>query len=453
MRDPDKTAGDDLTATAIAARVRAGTLSPVDVVDDALRRIEQRDPPIRAFVRVFGDRARAEAAALTDRADLADLPLAGVPVAIKDNVPVRGEPMRDGSAATDPTPSARDHPTVARLRAAGAIPVGLTAVPELCVWGSADSPGVITRNPWNPDLVPGGSSGGSAAAVATGMVPIALAADGMGSIRIPSAACGVVGLKPGRGLVPAELGAHSWFGLSENGPIAATVEDTALMLSVLAADPGLARTSPPRPLRIGVAVGTPSPIVRVDREWADGTRDAAGALAEAGHHTTATRIPYPPTMAVAFTRWLAGTASDAAGLDPALLQPRTRRHAAIGRAVERAGLVRDGQVRRLQQRMLHFFADFDVVLTPSLAQPPIPALAWSEKSWAANVAANVRYAPFSALWNVLGWPAATVPAGMHSHSRTPLGVQVVAPPGGETTVLAVAAELERLRRWPRHCPM
>ncbi|WP_305093725.1 amidase [Prescottella sp. R16] len=449
MRDPHT---DEFTATSIARRVRDGTLSPVDVVDDALHRIEQRDPPVRAYVRVLRDRARADAAALAGRGDLADLPLAGVPVAIKDNVPVAGEPMRDGSAATDPAPSTHDHPTVARLRAAGAIPVGLTAVPELCVWGSTDSPGTITRNPWNPDLVPGGSSGGSAVAVATGTVPIALAADGMGSIRIPAAACGVVGFKPGRGLVPAELGAHSWFGLSENGPIAGTVEDTALMLSVLADDPSLARIPEPGQLRIGVATGTPSPLVRVDEQWADGTRTAATALADAGHHTTAVRIPYPPTMAIAFTRWLAGTASDAAGLDPALLQPRTRRHVAIGRTLDRAGLIRDGQVRRLQQRMLHFFADSDVVLTPSLAQPPIRALAWSEKSWTSNVVANVRYAPFSALWNVLGWPAATVPVGMHSGSRTPIGVQIVAPPGNEATVLAVAAELERRHGRPRHAP-
>ncbi len=443
----------EFTAVSIAARVRSGVLSPVDAVDDALIRIEQRDPRIHAFVRVLGERARAEAAALAQRPDLAELPLAGVPVAIKDNVRVQGEPMRDGSAATNPTPSAHDHPTVARLRAAGAIPIGLTAVPELCVWGAVDSPDVITRNPWNPARVPGGSSGGSAAAVADGMVPIALAADGMGSIRIPSAACGVFGIKPGRGVVPSELGAHSWFGMAENGPIASTVEDAALMLSVLADDPELGRIPEPRPLRIGVAGGLPSPILRVDGEWAAGLEKTAALLAESGHRTEPTRVPYPPTMTAAFARWMAGTADDAADLDPALLQPRTRRHVALGRAIKRAGLVRQSQVDRLQERMLCFFSAFDVLLTPSLAQPPIEARAWSRKSWAANVVANVRYAPFSAMWNVLGWPAASVPVGMHSVSRTPLSVQIVAPPGGERTVLAVAAELERRQGWPRHAPV
>lgn len=444
---------EEFTAVSIAARVRSGELSPVTAVEEAVRRIEERDGRINAFVRVMRDRALAEAEALAARPDLSDLPLAGVPVAIKDNVEVAGEPMRDGSAATDPAPQAHDHPTVARLRGAGAIPVGLTAVPELCVWGAVDSPGRITRNPWNPSLVPGGSSGGSAAAVADAMVPIALAADGMGSIRIPSAACGVFGIKPGHGLVPSQLGAHSWFGMSENGPIAATVRDAALMLSVLADRPDLADVPPPRPLRIGVATNTPSPIVRVDAEWARGVEETAALLADGGHRTGAARVPYPPNMTAAFARWFAGTAADVAGLDPTLLQPRTRRHAAIGRMIERAGLVRQSQVDRLETRIRGFFADYDVIVTPALAQPPIRAVEWSRKSWAANVVANVRYAPFSALWNVLGWPAASVPVGMHSESGTPIAVQVVAPPGGESTILAVAAELERRQGWPRRADM
>lgn len=441
---------EEFTATSIAARVHSGALSPVAAVETALRRIEERDPRIGAFVRVMRDRALAEAHALAERPDLSDLPLAGVPVAIKDNVEVAGEPMRDGSAATDPAPSTHDHPTVARLRAAGAIPVGLTAVPELCVWGAVDSPGRITRNPWNPAFGPGGSSGGSAAAVADAMVPIALAADGMGSIRIPSAACGVFGIKPGRGLVPSELGAHSWFGMSENGPIASTVQDAALMLSVLSDRPDLAEVPTPSPLRIGVATNTPSPIVRLDDEWARGVADTAALLGRNGHRTVTAKMPYPPNMTAAFARWFAGTAADAADLDPALLQPRTRRHVAIGRAIERAGLVRESQVQRLEARIRRFFADHDVILTPSLAQPPLPAIAWSGRSWAANVVANVRYAPFSALWNVLGWPAASVPVGMHSGSGTPIAVQIVAPPGGESKILAVAAEIEHRQGWPRH---
>ena len=150
-------------------------------------------------------------------------PLSGVPIAIKDNIPVAGEPMRTGSAATSVVPRLMDHPVVQRVRAAGAIPVGLTRVPEMCVWGTTDSAFGITRNPWSPGRTPGGSSGGSAVAVAAGMVPVAHGADGMGSIRIPAACVGIVGLKPGTGVVPAELGVNDWYGMSENGVFATTV--------------------------------------------------------------------------------------------------------------------------------------------------------------------------------------------------------------------------------------
>ena len=247
----------DFTAAAISARVRAGSSTAVEAVTEALNRIADRDPTIQAFVIVRGRTALAEAAAIDRNPDRARLPLAGVPVAIKDNVAVAGEPLRNGSRATSAEPMVVDHPIVARLRAAGAIVVGITAVPELCIWGSTDSPAAITRNPWNTDRVPGGSSGGSAAAVAAGMVPIAHGADGMGSIRVPAASCGLFGIKPGHSVVPAELGPNSWFGVAENGPLATTVEDAALMLSVLADRSDLSDIAPPRDLRIAVAAGSP----------------------------------------------------------------------------------------------------------------------------------------------------------------------------------------------------
>src|SRR5664279_2349504 len=187
----------DFTAAAISAAVRAGTSTATEAVTEALDRIADRDPALRAFVVVRRQTALAEAAALDDQPDRAELPLAGVPVAIKDNIAVTGEALRNGSRATSAEPATGDHPVVARLRAAGAIVVGITAVPELCIWGSTDSPAAITRNPWNTDRVPGGSSGGSAAAVASGMVPIAHGADGMGSIRVPAASCGCSASSPG----------------------------------------------------------------------------------------------------------------------------------------------------------------------------------------------------------------------------------------------------------------
>lgn len=205
------------TAGGLAALVRARQVRPVDIVRAHLERMSGVDPQLRAFQQVREEASLAEADNLGGCANLGGLPLAGVPVAIKDNVAVSGEPMPLGSIATPGTPSDADHLVVQRLRAAGAIVLGTTCVSELCVWADCDSALATTRNPWNPHRTPGGSSGGSAAAVAGAMVPLALGADGMGSIRIPAACCGVVGLKPGGGVVPARLGVSAWHGMAENG--------------------------------------------------------------------------------------------------------------------------------------------------------------------------------------------------------------------------------------------
>lgn len=438
------------TAVDIARDVHAGTLPSSVPTEESLAAIATRDGPIRAFVTVR-EQAREEAAAVGARNDVAQLPLAGVPVAIKDNVAVAGLPEGDGSRATSREPRPSDHPVVARLRSAGAVIVGLTAVPELCVFGATDSPGTITRNPWNPALTPGGSSGGSAAAVAAGMVPLALGNDGMGSIRIPSAACGVFGIKPGRGVVPAEVGKNSWFGMAENGPIAATVADGALMLSVMADRRELALVHDPKPMRVAVAVGSPTPLATVDHEWRAATERVGALLAGAGHRTAPAKLPYPVNLVPLFARWTAGAAADADGLDTALLQPRTRRHVALGRFLGR--FVDPRQVADLEAALEKFFENADVVITPALAGPPIAAKSWSEKSWLSNVVANVRYAPFSALWNMAGWPAASVPVGLHHGSGTPMAVQIAAPPGGEADILAVAAQIERLENWPKVAPI
>lgn len=437
----------EFTAAAVAERVRSGALTPIDAVDDALARIAARDPRLGAFVDVRTSAARDEAVAVAARPDLASLPLAGVPIAVKDNVPVSGHRLGNGSRASPDSPACADHPVVARLRAAGAVVVGLTAVPELCVWGATDTPDAITRNPWNPGITPGGSSGGSAVAVAAGMVPAAHGADGMGSIRIPSAACGVFGIKPGRGVVPAELGVDSWFGMSENGPMATTVEDAALLLSVMAARRELAEIVDPGSLRVAVSVGAPLPMVRVDPHWRAATERAAAALGGLGHHVATAPLPYPANPLPLLARWTAGTAADAAGLDPALLQRRTRRHSAVGRALART--VKPEQVDRLDRVLRGYFAGHDVVITPTLASVPIAAERWCDRSWLANLVANIRYAPFPSLWNLAGWPAASVPAGIHPETGTPLGVQIAAPPGGEGRILAVAAQLERALPWQR----
>ena len=391
------------------------------------------------------------------RGDRASLVLAGVPIAIKDNIPVAGEPLRDGSAATSAHAQDSDHPVVSRLRAAGAIIIGLTRVPELCVFGTTDSVFGISRNPWNTDRTPGGSSGGSAAAVAAGIVPVAHGNDGMGSIRGPAGNCGLFGLKPGPGVVPQNIGFDSWGGMSENGPLATTVADAALLLSVMAGRPELANPAEPsRLLRIAVAAGEPSALVKLDPEWRRGLEETAHALRAAGHIVTETTFPYDPNPLPLLARWFAGTAADARGLDAALLNPRTRTHARLGRFVGRMGLLREGPVERSRATITRFFDDYDVLLTPTLARSGPEAGPWSKRSWFANLSSTIRYAPYQSTWNLLGWPAASVPAGWHATDGVPLGVQIVAPPhadaAGEALILSLALQLERLRPWPRVAP-
>ncbi len=442
------------TAVELASDVRSRKLTAVEATKAALERLTLHDEKLGAFQVVRAQRALAEAAALDARADLASLPLAGVPIAIKDNIPVEGEPMRDGSAATSAEPQASDHEVVRRIRAAGAIVIGLTRVPELCVWGTTDSVFGITRNPWNTTRTPGGSSGGSAAAVAAGIVAFAHGNDGMGSVRGPAGNCGIFGLKPGGGVVPQNIGFDSWGGMSENGPLATTVADAALLLSVMADRPELANpVEPERPLRIAVAAGEPSPLVKLDPEWRRGLEETAQALREAGHIVTETKFPYDPNPLPLLARWFAGTAADARGLDLAKMNPRTRTHVRLGRIVGPLGLLGEGPVRRSRAKITKFFDDYDLLLTPTLAQCGPAASTWSERSWFANLADNIRYAPYQSTWNLLDWPSANVPAGFHRDWGVPLGVQIVAPPhanaAGEALILSLALQLERIRPWPR----
>lgn len=449
-----------LTATETVAAVRSGASTAVAETQAALNRIAALDPALGAFQVVRAERALAEAAAVDARVAAGeDLPLAGLPLAIKDNIPVAGEPMREGSAATSPEPQDADHEVVSRLRAAGAVVVGLTRVSELCVFGTTDSVYGTTRNPWNRERTSGGSSGGSAAAVASGMVAVAHAADGMGSIRIPAANCGLMGLKPGSGLVPAQMGANSWLGMSENGPLASTVADAALLLSVMAGRPALAEvTTPERSLRIGLATRIPTPLAKLDPRWRQAAESAAGALRAAGHEVIELAIPYPANPLPVLARWFAGADDDARheGLDLRRLEPRVRAHIRAGRVLRRLGGLRPGPVDRLRARVTAATEGVDVLLTPALAQPGPSAEGWHRRGWVANMRANIDYAPYAALWNLLGWPAAVVPAGWHEEAAVPLAVQLIARPAadgaGEALLLAVAAQLEATTPWRRTAP-
>ncbi|WP_327319673.1 amidase [Streptomyces sp. NBC_01235] len=435
------------TAVEIAAAVREKQVTPREVVAEHLARIERLDGRIGAFRTVRAQAALAEADEVAARGDLAGLPLAGVPVAVKDNLAVRGESTRVGSAATPDTPAGADHVTVARLRAAGAVVVGLTNVPELCVFGTTEGVHGTARNPWDTSRTAGGSSGGSAAAVAAGMVPIALGNDGMGSLRIPAANCGLVTVKPGHGVVPAGIGDGDWFGMSENGPLATTVEDARLMLSILAGT-DVAGAEERGALKIAVSVRSPLAGVSVSGPYTGAAREAAGVLVRAGHHVERAEPPYPLSLGVtSLAHWTAGTAVDASPLDPRLLTRRTRVHAAVGRRFVNG--VRDGSAREgLRRRLEPFFAEYDVLLTPALARRSPKAAPWHERSWLRNVLVNTNYSPLTPPWNLTGWPAMAVPFGTLP-SGAPTAVQLVGRPGAEGELLRLAEQLESLRPWRR----
>ena len=441
------------TVGEIAQAVRDGAADPTEVTRQHLEQIDRLDGRIGAFVRVRRERALAEAEDLTAR-DVAPLPLAGVPVAVKDNVPVAGEPTRHGATVTSGAPSAQDHEVVRRLRAAGAVVVGVTRMPELGVWATSEDAAGVARNPWDLARTPGGSSGGSAAAVAAAMVPAAHGNDGLGSIRIPAASCGLVGIKPGAGVVPSAVGRTSWRGLTENGPLATTVEDLALLLSVMADRPELATVSlPPRPLRIAASTLVPLPGLRVQREIAGAVVAAAADLQRAGHRVVRADPPYSQAVAAAVVAWYtASTADETAGLDESGLEPRQRRHAQLGRVAQRLGMVRDGDRDRWQDQVARFLSDFDVLITPVTTAEPLPAAGWRDRSWLANFWSNARWAPLTGAWNLAGYPAATVPVATHLDGM-PIGVQLVARPGGEALLLSVAGVLQSLRPWRRHAPL
>lgn len=439
-------------ATEIAASVRAGDVTARDVVQEHLDQIAARDGELNAFVKVRQGAALDEAAEVDARQDMTDLPLAGVPIAIKDNVQVAGEPMRSGSAATPPGPQEKDHPVVARLRAAGAVVVGLTNLPELGIYPFSDSAYGITRNPWDLSRTAGGSSGGSASAVASGMVAIGHGNDGAGSIRIPAANCGLFGLKPGTGVVPAELGIDDWAGMSENGPLATTVADAALMLSVLAADPALASVTEPAPLRIALSVKPPAAGVLVHRDFVGAVRATGRVLHDLGHTVEAEDPRYPVWAANAvIVRWLACPGAEAVPYRAADLEARTRRHAAAGRLLSRVRPPRDDDRARLRDVLAPFFEAHDVLVMPTLAQYAPRARRYGEGSWLRSVVTSLRYAPMTGAWNLAGYPAASVPAGLGPNGL-PMAVQLVAAPGGEAMLLGLAAQLERVRPWARLAP-
>ena len=448
-----------------AELVRRGKVSARELAELALRRIDRLDGELNAFVAVNAERALAEAERADQRVRAGEQgPLLGVPVAVKDEIDLAGEVTSRGTGAVA-TPAAADAEVVRRLGAAGAIVVGKTAMPEAGLWPFTESvTWGVTRNPWNPERTPGGSSGGSAAAVAAGLVPAALAADGAGSIRIPAACCGLFGLKPQRGRVPRaphDRDGSNWIVF---GTLTRSVIDTALVLDVLGdpmpgdasgpADPAdaFARAvgSTPPPLRIAVSGAFPAGTVgRLSPDIQDALDSTAELLRSLGHQVVERDVDLRPRDApVIVGLMFRGIADVVEEFErPRRLERRTRALARPGRLISDRTLARlQAAERRMAERIGRLFLDHDVLLTPVTSRPAVRAGLMEGRGAIATYLWETGWAPFCVLWNSTGQPAAAVPAGL-SEAGLPLSVQLVAGPNEEATLLSLAAQLERARPW------
>lgn len=442
-----------------AQMIRSGEVTSVELVEASLARIKALDPLLNAFRTVMADEALA-AAAESDRVASSDSqPLKGVPIAIKDDVDVMGQATRYGSDATSDEAKAADAELVRRLKAAGAIIVGKTNVPELTQWPFTESDAFgVTRNPWNPSHTPGGSSGGTGAAIASGMVAAALGSDGGGSIRIPAAACGLVGIKPQRGRVPIAPKEDAWYGLSVYGPLARSVADAALFLDVIAdreADEApftQAVGAETGSLRVAWSVKSPLPVP-VSAGQKRAVEDIVAVLGGLGHATRQADPAYGPVIQAFIARYLRGIAKDAAAVPhPAKLESRTKGMVRMSKLVPDGLLDRAMQAEsKLTARLGRVFEDNDVLVTPVLAKQPLEVGRFAGRGalWVFNGAA--RFTPFPAAWNVTGQPAISVPAGF-DEDGLPLGVQIIGPPNSEALLISIAAQIEAARPWAQRRP-
>ena len=420
------------------ALLREGRLTAVELLELCLARIHRLDGRLNAFRTVFREQARREAQAADDtRAAGADRPLLGIPLAVKDNVAVAGHASAFGTGSPELV-AAHDAELVRRLRLAGAVIVGTTHLPELALWPFTESATWgATRNPWSTNHTTGGSSGGSAAAVAAGLVPAATGSDGGGSIRIPAAACGLVGLKPQRGRVP--LAAEHWHGLSSAGVLTRTVRDSALLLSVLSdgeipchpADPGVLR----------IAWTTKSPVPTSVHPAVRGALEGTIASLRGLGHTVEPGDPAYDKVQLSFLlRYARGVRDDLVRLvDPSATERRTRAVAALGQRIPDGALARAHRWGdQAAARLAELPGGADVLLTPVLAAPPGRV---GSLTGLRTIALAGRIVPFTPAWNVTGQPAMSVPSG-HTGDGLPLAVQLIGRPGSEALLLALAAQLE-----------
>ncbi len=467
---------DDLMfrgAVELAAMVRAGEVSSRELVELSLQRIEELNPSLNAFVEIDAEGALAAA----DGVQPGDArPFAGVPVAVKNNRPVKGMRLTYGCRLMEAYVADYDHNVTRRLRDAGFVIVGTTTLPEYGILPVSEArifgP---TRNPWDLERTPGGSSGGAAAAVAAGMVPVAHGNDGGGSIRIPAACCGLVGLKPSRGRISVapELGDSS---LGIDGMLTRTVADTAAILDVLAGyEPGDATWAPPpsRPfaesasgdpgrMRIAFSKQTPSPDAVLDPVAARGADAAAELLRSLGHEVIEVDPPWrqdglSELFGIVFSSQIAlsiGYSANVAGkgVEGVSAEDMEPMSWAIFSMIRKLGtLEQQAAVVRLQafaRRLVAWLADYDALLSPALAERPLPlgTLDTAAENPMSTFTRSGLFTPFTPVFNATGQPGISLPL-YEGEDGLPLAVQIIGRPAGEERLLALATQLEEAAPW------
>lgn len=477
----------ELTALAQGEAIAAGELSAAELAAHYLARIEAYGATVGAFVTVTGEQAMAQARWLDEARSRAagggsttsgsaggpHRPLAGVPTAIKDLTLTAGVRTTFGSAAFANFVPPVDADVVRLMRDAGLVSLGKTTTSELgCSLYSEGAVAPPARNPWGLDFTAGGSSGGAAAAVAAGLVPVAQGSDGGGSLRIPAAICGVIGYKPSRGLVSGGPLGFGGFGLPTSGPIGRTVTDVAALLDVLAVpvpgEPFLAPTTPdggylgaaraaaPGRLRIGRFMDPMLADTPVDPACVAAVDAAATAMAGAGHDVVDVPAPFRPDIWPLFqTIWFSLALSPVPPEREPDLLPLTRWLRQRGAAVSAGALM--GALSELQARVrvaMAAYGGFDLLLSPTLAAPQAKVGWFTETGDPADdFDRQRRFSPYCAVYNVTGQPAVSLPVGAAAGGM-PVGVMLAGRFGADDVLLAVAAQLEQLLPWgDRHPPL
>jgi amidase len=458
------------SAVELAGMVRDGEVTPRELVDASLDRIEAVDGEVNAFTHVDADGARTAA----DAVDPGDpRPFAGVPIAIKDLAAVNGLPLRAGSDLFGDFIPNYDSHLVRRIKEAGFVIVGKTSTPEFGILPVTEPRRFgPTRNPWDLGRTPGGSSGGAAAAVAAGMVPVAHGSDGGGSIRIPASCCGLVGLKPTRGRISRGPESGEDF-LVQDGSLTRTVEDTAELLDILEGyEPGDAAWAPPpaelfaqaarrEPGRLRVRVTTtPAVEADIDPECERAVHETADLLSELGHEVE--ELPDPEwardDLLHLFTRVFGSHIATGlvfgglvTGREPTedLVEPLSWQMYQHAKGLEGMDyLLAKLQLQALSRQIVGLWEEFDVLLTPALAQRPVhigEINPCSDDPWD-DFRRSGLFTPFTAIFNVTGQPGISVPL-LLGDDGLPLAVQLVGKPAAEAVLLSLAGQLEDARPW------